>query len=163
MASKNHTKRIYRKKRNIGQKVFGFIKGFDFYGKNIVLTYKGDDKFRTHVGGVASVIVGGIVAVYIFLLVKMMFQKDNTSYVKSSLLNDILTSVDLHFPAENDVEPDTGNSQFDFAFQFTVGGADYMNDPTAFSFEMNLVEQEWINVGGTSTRDRNKTSLNIEK
>ncbi|CAI2387803.1 unnamed protein product [Moneuplotes crassus] len=161
--AKKHTQRLFKRKRTIGQKILGFVRGFDFYGKNIVLTYKGDDKYRTHIGGIASVVVGGIVLAYILLLVKVMIEKGNTSYVKSSLLNDILTNSEVHYPAQNDYEPDTGRSQFDFAFQFTSDGVDYLNDPTAFTFEMNLVEQEWVTESGIPKTKRNYTSIDVEK
>ena len=53
MVNSNHSK-IFKKKKTLFQKVISFIRGNDFYGKDIVLTYKGDDKYRTNIGGMIS-------------------------------------------------------------------------------------------------------------
>ena len=55
---------------------------------NIVLTYKGDDKYKTHLGGIISIILMSTILVYIVYLFKVMFGKENTSFLKTSLLND---------------------------------------------------------------------------
>ena len=153
---------IFRKKKTFGQKFFDFFRGFDFYGKNIVLTYKGDDRYRTHVGGISSCVVGLIVITYVLYLFQVMFTKNNTSFLKTSFLNDILGDVQIHYPAKNDVQPNSAKSQFDFAFRLTTNGIDYLAEPTAFSYKINLVKQIWVVENGVSKIQRTKTPLEYE-
>jgi len=118
-----------------------FIKGFDMYGKDIVLTYEGDDKYRTHVGGFASIVVKGVIITYIIYLFYVMLTKRDTSVSVSSLVNDVSKDVEILKPGKNG---------FDFAFSYTARGVDYLNDPTYFEFSMQQVEQVWPNKIGAS-------------
>jgi len=74
----------------------------------------------------------------------------------------MLGSVDLHYPAKNDHQPNSAHSQFDFAFQLKANGIDYIADPTAFTFQINFVKQIWVVQNGVSTIQRTKTPLEYE-
>ena len=136
------------------QKGLSFIRSFDMYGKNIVLTYKGDDKYRTHVGGFASIVVGAVIFSYIIYLFFVMLTKGNTNISVSSILNDVSNDVEILKP---------GKDKFDFAFSYTASGVDYLADSTYFSFSMRQVEQQWVNLTGTSSLQRSKTDIPFEK
>ncbi|CAI2359077.1 unnamed protein product [Moneuplotes crassus] len=160
MGSKAHSKKLFKRKKTLGQKIFNSVKSFDMYGKDIVLTYDGEDKYRTHIGGIASIFVFGIVFTYIIYLVHVMLTKGDTTFIKTSLLNDLYENVEFHSPSAN--SKGTGHSQFDFAFKFTSSGQDYLNDPTAFSMSMSFVEQKWVTENGVAKIKRNYTDLEYE-
>ncbi|CAI2359482.1 unnamed protein product [Moneuplotes crassus] len=92
-----------------------------------------------------------------------MFKKGNTAFTKASFLNDLYSNVEIHNPADNKRTVDTGHSQFDLAFQFTADGADLVSDPTAFTFFINHVEQEWVTEDGVTYPKRNYTNIEFEK
>jgi len=131
----------FKKKPSYMKRGLSFIKGFDMYGKDIVLTYEGDDKYRTHVGGFASIVVKGVIITYIIYLFYVMLTKRDTSVSVSSLVNDVSKDVEILKPGKNG---------FDFAFSYTARGVDYLNDPTYFEFSMQQVEQVWPNKIGAS-------------
>ena len=147
---KKDKKKVFRKKKTIFQKGLSFIKTFDIYGKNIVLTYNGDDKYRTHIGGVTSLIVGAIILAYVGYLFHIMFNKNDTSFSTTSLLNDVITDNEILTPAEEG---------FDFAFTFKSNGIDYLADSTYFTFTMKQVKQQWVNTTGSSTTKRTKDDV----
>ncbi|CAI2358867.1 unnamed protein product [Moneuplotes crassus] len=161
MVAKSHSKKLFRRKKTIAQRLFNAVKAVDMYGKDIVLTYDGDDKYRTHIGGVASIIVFGIVFSYIIYLIQLMFSKGDTTFIKTSLLNDLYENVEIHTPAKNGGKG-TGYSAFDFAFKFTADGKDYLTDSTAFSLSMNFVEQKWVTENGVAKIERNYTNIEYE-
>jgi mRNA-degrading endonuclease RelE of RelBE toxin-antitoxin system len=153
MVSKR-TKKLFKKKKSLLTKILAIVRSFDMYGKDIVLTYKGDDKYRTHIGGFASIMVGVVILVYIVFLFQVMFTKGDTNYSKTSLYNDLVNNEEILHPAKD---------KFDFAFSFTASGVDYLSDPTYFSFEINQVEQTWTTSGATPTTNRVKTPISYTK
>ena len=90
-----------------------------------------------------------------------MVNKDNTSFIKTSFLNDLYEDVEIHYPAKNDRQGEI-KSQFDFAFQFEADGVDYLSDDTAFQLSVNSVEQEWITDNGVRKPSRKYTEIEYE-
>ena len=136
------------------QRGLALIRDLDMYGKDIVLTYEGDDKYRTHVGGLASIFVKGILVIYVTYLFYVMFTKGDSSVSVSTLINDVTKDVEILKPAKDG---------FDFAFSYTGSGVDYLIDPTYFKFTIQQVEQIWNNGTGTSSTSRNKTDIPYAK
>jgi hypothetical protein len=149
-----NTKQIFKKRKTVFQKFLSFVRSYDMYGKDIVLTYKGDDKYRTHLGGFASVLVGGVILAYIVYLFFIMFSKGDTNIARASIVNDISSEVEILKPAKD---------HFDFAVSYVDGSIDYLNDPTYFTFEINQVEQTRTTSGGTVTLNRARTSIPFAK
>jgi hypothetical protein len=147
-------KKMFRKKKTIFTRFLKFIRGFDMYGKDIVLTYKGDDKFRTHIGGVASIIVGVVILTYLAYLFQIMFTKADTKFSTSSLLNDVINDVDILQPAKE---------TFDFAFDYSANGIDYLTEPSYFSFSLRQIKQKWVTVGNVATTDRERIDIPYSK
>ena len=83
-----------------------------------------------------------------------MLTKNDTTFSKTSLLNDVFTSVEIHRPGEH---------KFDFAFSLIANGIDYLKDPTVFDFSIGQIEQKWITKNGVATPDRNRTELLYNK
>ena len=136
------------------QRGLALIRDLDMYGKDIVLTYEGDDKYRTHVGGLASIFVKGILVIYVTYLFYVMFTKGDSSVSVSTLINDVTKDVEILKPAKDG---------FDFAFSYTGSGVDYLIDPTYFEFTIQQVEQVWTNGTGTSSTSRNRTDIPYAK
>lgn len=99
-------------------------------------------------------LVGSTVLVYIFYLFQIMLTKGDTSITRTTLLNDIYNDVEIHYP---------GLNKFDYSFQLTANGINYLEDPTAFTLSMNLVEQQWDDSSGTATPVRNYTEIPFDK
>ena len=72
-----------------------YLKKADMYGKSIVLTYEGDNKYRTHIGGFTSIFVGGIILTYVGYLFFIMFSKSNTNISSSFSHIDIIKDVEI--------------------------------------------------------------------
>lgn len=150
---KSHSKKIFKKRKTIGQKLINSLRTFDVFGKSIVLTYKGDDKYRTHVGGLFSILMSLIVFTYILYLFKLMITLDNTSFVKTTFMTDLYKENEVIYPGLENGR----NSQFDFALRLTSGGTEYLNDPTVFNFTLDLVKQERRSEGASNSFVRTKT------
>ncbi|CAI2359868.1 unnamed protein product [Moneuplotes crassus] len=88
-----------------------------------------------------------------------MITKRNIKYTKASFLNNLYSNVEIQRLVVND----TGRSQFDLAFQLTADGIDLVSDPTAFTFFINHVEQEWVTENGVTYPKRNYTNIEFEK
>ncbi|CAI2385568.1 unnamed protein product [Moneuplotes crassus] len=163
MVAKRHKKRVFRKHSSFFQKISGFLRTFDIYGKNIVLTYNGEDKYTTLIGGVTSILVSLIILTYGTYLALLLINKDNTRFARASLLNDLYSNTDLHKPAAHSYEIDTGHSQFDLAFKFEAGDINLANDPSAFVLTINHVMQEWVTENGIRTTKRTYTNIEFQK
>ena len=124
------------------------------YGKDIVLTYNGNDKYRTYIGGVASIFVGSIIIIYVIYLFYIMLYKHDTNVATNSAVEDIFTKVKVHQPAKKN---------FDFAISLVANGIDYIEDTSAFTFTMKQVTQEWNSTDEGASFTRDKTELSLEK
>ena len=123
------------------------------YGKSIVFTYNGDDKFRTFIGGISSLFIGSIIIIYVMYLFYVMFKKHDTSVGTSTKIDDIFSEVKVH-------QPNLKN--FDFGVALVANGIDYFQDPTVFNIEMNEVIQIWNSTESTATYDRTKEPVGFE-
>ena len=63
-------------------KVWGFlskrVKANDFYGQQITFTYKGEDRYRTLIGGCASAFIKIILLIYGCALVTVVLNRSDT-------------------------------------------------------------------------------------
>ncbi|CAI2386528.1 unnamed protein product [Moneuplotes crassus] len=141
-------------KKSLFRKLLARVKSIDMYGKNISLTYDGDDKYRTYIGGVSSIFVGSIIITYVVYLFYIMLYKHDTNISTTSSIDDIFNEVNIHKP---------GESKFDFAISFIANGVDYMQDPTAFTIDFNQVIQEWNSTSEDASFTRTKTPITLEK
>ncbi|CAI2387341.1 unnamed protein product [Moneuplotes crassus] len=158
MANKRY-KKIFKKKKTFAQKIFNSMRTFDIFGKSIVLTYKGDDMYRTHIGGFASLIVQLIVIAYFLYLLHVLIFKENTNFVKTTLIKDLYKDTEV-------LQPGLGNgrnSHFDFAFKLTSDDLDFVNQTSALEFTVQLVEQERKTVDGVQKIERKNTDIELTK
>jgi len=146
-------KKIFKKNQSILHYCLSYLKKADMYGKSIVLTYDGDNKYKTHIGGFTSIFVGGIILTYVGYLFYIMFSKSNTNISSSFLHTDVTKSVEILRP---------GLNGFDFAVDFKAGGVDYLADDSYFTFSMRQVEQVWVNSTGSAQTSRTKKDILYE-
>ena len=145
-------KRLFKSQKSFLTKWVNKIKDVDMYGKNIQMTYNGNDKYRTYIGGVASIFVSLIIITYVIYLFYVMFKKQDTNVTTNSAVDDIFDKVKIHQP---------GLLDFDFALSFEANGIDYMQDLTAFKVEMNQVVQEWNSSSTNASFNRTKTPIDF--
>ena len=58
-------------KKKLLVRLLDFFKSVDLYGKNIKLTYEGDDTFKTHIGGFASFTILLLILSYFWLQLRV--------------------------------------------------------------------------------------------
>ena len=68
------------------------IKGFDMYGKTITFTYKGQDQFKTFIGGIVSIILFFVAIIYGVNLLNVMVNRNDTNSTINTVIEDL--SVD---------------------------------------------------------------------
>ena len=140
----------FKKKVSFLEHGMSYLRGMDIYGKSISLTYNGDDKYKTHIGGIASIICCSIIISYVVYLFYIMFTKRKTNISSSFLYTDVTKDVEILKP---------GLEGFDFAFDFKAGGVDYLADESYFTFTLKQVEQVWVNNTGSATTNRTKVDI----
>ena len=76
-------------KRNCGRETKDKIKSIDMYGQQIMLTYKGDDTFKTTPGAVASIFVIAVLASFSFYRGYIFLNRINPSVSKQGFFRDL--------------------------------------------------------------------------
>jgi hypothetical protein len=142
MGSKNRKKKLFHKEETFITKSVNFIKSIDVYGKSITMTHNKRDKFKTTMGGIASIFVTLLIASYVSYLFYIMFAREDTSFSSNSIYTNIFEDTVIYQP---------GLNKFDFAFLFEANGVDYMNDPTAFNVSLEQVQINWSSTDDEDT------------
>ena len=88
------------------------IKDFDFYGKKITFTYKGEEEYKTHTGGCTSLAILCILAVYFYFLLDILMNNKNTAKNTNSLVRDLFSDT---------ANTTIANSNLSFSFVMTNG------------------------------------------
>ena len=104
------------------------ICGCDIYGKTINFTYKGEDQYKTFIGGAISIVIMWIMVVYTYSLFKTMIDYKNTN----SIVNTVYQNLDAG------IDPlilDTDEFNFIFKISYSLNGERkyYTNNDTVFS------------------------------
>ena len=73
----------------LGRYVYRSIKKFDLFSQKIMLTYKGETSFSTLLGGIVSLMIFAIVAVYSSFLFQTMINRGNSNNSKSTAFVDL--------------------------------------------------------------------------
>ena len=108
------------------------IKSGDLYGKQITMTYKGDDSFKTTYGGIISLFIKIILLIQAGVLFAVIINKGDTKKDLNTTVKDISNDKTKHF---------IGQGTFAFAvdFQDLVTGANLLMDSTYFELSMQNV------------------------
>lgn len=84
--------------------ISGLLKGIrrmDLYGKTINLQYRGDDVFKTYLGGTATIFVILILLGYATYLLRIMFGRETVIYSTNTVIRDLTKDFQDHNPAEH--------------------------------------------------------------
>ena len=131
------------------------FRNFDLYGRPVVLTYKGKEKFKTFLGGFVSFWILLLIFSYMVLLLQLMIEKGGTSQAKNSLKRTLNYDTQIHY---------IGQNGFDFAFHLESDSIDYLSDPSYVTMEISQVSQTWAtDEQGVTQNSRVKTELSYEK
>ena len=115
------------------RKVFGYfastVKSGDLYGKKIMMTYKGEDSFKTVYGGVISLFIKLALFIYAILLISVILNKGDTKKTVNTTTKDTTNDNTKHY---------IGRSTFGFGFSFEdyQNGNNLLMDNTYFEFKI---------------------------
>ena len=138
-------------KNSLGKMFCNKIRGLDIYGKAIVLTYEGDETFKTHCGGMISTLIFMLLAAYTALQLRVLILKNDTTVSKSTVFKELINSNEVHNVGERD---------FVFGMSLNDNSNEYLNDPTYFTYSLRQVTQAYItDSSGSTSIDRNKTDI----
>ena len=143
-----------RSKRSFGSRIAEHFKNLDLYGKNIMLTYEGNEKFKTHIGALISLWILMMVTTYLALQLRVMILKNNTSFSKNSLQKDLTNDNEVHY---------IGAGNIDLGFKIDYNGVNILTDSSYFTYSIKQVSQLYIQQGGSYTYQRTKTNLAVDK
>ena len=113
------------------RKVFGYfastVKLGDLYGKKIMMTYKGEDSFKTVYGGVVSLFIKLVLLIYAILLISVIFNKGDTKKTVNTTTKDTTKDNTKHY---------IGRSTFGFGLSFEdyQNGNNLLMESTYFEF-----------------------------
>lgn len=123
------------------------IKELDFYGEEIKLTYKGDDKYKTYPGAFVSLLLIFILSAYAIYRGVILINKMNPEVSKKSFLRDLNLAGEFH-PAD---------SGFNFAFQTTKP-----IDTSIAYFTVKLIDYYYTDkILANGARERLKTKTDL--
>ena len=104
------------------------FKYFDLYGKPVTLTYKGNEKFKTFLGGFISFWILILVFSYMIILLRVITKKSGTSQSKNSLKRTLNYDTEVHHIYRHG---------FDFSFILESDDTDYLLDPSYVTMEIS--------------------------
>ena len=126
------------------------IKSYDMYGRKISFTYKGEDEYKTLCGGLVSLIVLILLALYTWLLVVIMINREDTQKASYGLVKNLIF--------DNEVLS-LKDTTFSLAFSVKDGGINVMEDETYVT--MTIYQHQVILASDGSYEDAS-TSVNYD-
>jgi len=70
------------------------VKSRDMYGKTFTFTYKGEDEFKTTIGGVISIAIQVVLAIYAIMLLRVMAQRGDTNKSRNTMVQDLSSDTE---------------------------------------------------------------------
>ena len=97
----------------MGNKFFNWVnnkvKKTDRFGVPILLNYKGENSYKTTIGGIWSIIINAILAAYSIVLLMQMINRDgsviNSTIKVKNLMYDSTKYIPLQYLSQFSVEP----------------------------------------------------------
>ena len=99
-----------------------------------MLTYEGQDAFKTHCGGMISLVIFSALSVYLALQLNVLMTFGDTSVSKSTLFQELIDIDTVH---------EIGEAGFMFGLSLNYDGNEMLNDPTYFTYTVKQVIQEY--------------------
>lgn len=73
------------------------MRDIDFYGQPVGIKYKGDEVFKTHIGGCISMVFLLGMLIYSGYLFNVMFQRSNIDVTSNTIIRDLTIDNSDHF------------------------------------------------------------------
>lgn len=109
------------------------LRGCDWFGKPVTLTYKGDDTFRTLGGGMLSLSIFGFLVFYAVVLCKTMVERSDVKTTKNTIVKNLASDNTTHYP---------GRIGLAFAFDWlTEDNESLINETTFIDIKIIQVAQ----------------------
>jgi hypothetical protein len=129
------------------------IKGCDIYGHPVGLNFNGEDTFKTAIGGIATLVVYGMILAYTVLQAKLVIEKKNTVINTNQLQRFLGDDSTAYSVAQNDFLISISGYDSDDAFYF---------NQSAY-FTLQLIHHTTIrDVIGTDPSSEIKRELNTQ-
>lgn len=86
--------------KRLGNNIYDGIKSTDMYGQQINLQFMGEDKFKTFLGGIGSIVVYIFIFFYSGYLLNIMLKRETIVYTTNSVIRDLTVDSKDHYPAQ---------------------------------------------------------------
>ena len=83
----------------LGGIVRNTVRKFDLFSQRIMFTYKGESSFSTFLGGLISLLILAIIAIYSGYLVQIMVSRQNSNNSLSTEVVDLAIKDENYYPA----------------------------------------------------------------
>ena len=121
------------KKKRFLKSLRNHYKKMDLYGKNLTLTFEGEDQHHTYVGATLTTCIMIFLIVYGSFQLQTMFNRSNTKVNEKNIYVDLTTTY-TNYTLQN--------YGFDFAVQLTLNGIP-LYDETYFNYKILQVYSYW--------------------
>ena len=139
------------KKWTFAESLLHRFKLLDMYGKHIVMTYEGDEKFRTFVGAFVSTLIMSLLFIYFILQLKVLYSRSDTAMSKNTIFKELKDDTEIHKIGEKGIM---------FGMLIDYNGGDLLADPSYVTYKLRQVSQLYVNSSGSITPQRTKTTIN---
>ena len=148
---KKNKKSSFKNHKGFGIKILKILRFIDLFGKNITLSYNGQDKYKSSWGGILSAILIMFLLGFFSYLLNQLITRSNPTISTATLQKDIKSSSE-----------DLDLNNFNFAFTYTANGTDYTLDKSVVNVRVLHYVQTWINTT-TSKTIRTFSALEYDK
>ena len=120
-------------------KGFSYVKDFDMYGKRIAFTYKGQEEYKTLLGGIITIIVTIVMILYAQIMFRVLIGRTDTNKSTNGLIRNLVSDSE---------SLDLSTTDFSIAFTLDNDTLDIIADQSYVNVD---VAQYTITGGATGT------------
>ena len=130
--------RRFKIKQSFARRLCSSFKQIDLYGKNISLSFEGEEKFKTYIGAVTSFFIGTTMIIYFVYLFIVLISKSNSSVSKTTLRKELSQDTEIQY---------LGQNNFMFGFSVDYNGYNLLQDPSYLTYIVQDVRQNYTGQG----------------
>lgn len=99
------------------KKIFSSLSVIDLFQRDITLYFKGSKNFNTVIGGIMTLIILGLLILYLIIQINQLIDKENPTFYTH-----LINLPTIEFKISNSTEiPNTKESKYDLPFMLSVG------------------------------------------
>ena len=129
------------------------IKGVDWFGKTINITYKKEDSYKTFFGGFMTIGVSIALILYLVYLIRVMIERQSVVYSTNTVIRDLTNDFDDHKPAEHG---------FAIAIGFRWDDTSFLDEEYLQLYDLSVYQYRSNSLGGGAFNET-YVPLEIEK